>query len=69
MERKKFIYIQITNYSIIYKVICILYLLLILIMLKTFLGQFSMPKPLSPKTSAKPAQILMVNDESFAVVG
>jgi len=35
----------------------------------TFSGQFSMPKPLSPKTSTKPAQILIVNDESFAVVG
>ncbi|XP_022177751.1 vacuolar protein sorting-associated protein 54 [Myzus persicae] len=32
-------------------------------------GQFTMPKPLSPKTSTKPAQILIVNDESFAVVG
>ncbi|XP_025412202.1 vacuolar protein sorting-associated protein 54 isoform X2 [Sipha flava] len=32
-------------------------------------GQFSMPKLLSPKTSTKPAQMLMVNDESFAVVG
>jgi len=35
----------------------------------TFAGQFSMPKPLLPKTSTKPAQILIVNDESFAVVG
>jgi len=34
-----------------------------------FSGQFSMPKPLTPKTSTKPAQILIVNDESFAVVG
>lgn len=35
----------------------------------TFSGQFSMPKSLSPKTSTKPAQILIVNDERFAVVG
>jgi len=28
-----------------------------------------MPKPVSPKTSTKPAQILIVNDERFAVVG
>lgn len=33
------------------------------------IGRFSMPKPFSPKPSTKSAQMLIVNDESFSVVG
>lgn len=34
-----------------------------------YVGRFSMPKPFSPKPSTKSAQMLIVNDESFSVVG